>query len=192
MPSIKEEVQKQKKNVAADNTIETQPQSGVDYDKKKTEDAEIVKKRELAKKRPQLINVQVKHVFSDPERLQLGSQTVRALQEINELDGQMKSVASDYKSRIKVKQTLLEELANKQANGFEMREREVLVFFKPKERTRFLFDKDSGEFIRTEEMQPVDFQMSLLPELDKKYVEGNSLSPKKMAEIEEILNDSFK
>lgn len=126
-----------------------------------------VKVKENKKAKAKKVNtsresVQAKHTFSNDERLDLNRCMTDEMTRVDELQDQLGSIQSDYKSRIKTAEAQVKSFHNKLVSGYEMRQVEAIVRYFPKKREKHMFYADRPKvLIRVEPMSPADFHMEM-------------------------------
>jgi hypothetical protein len=106
-------------------------------------------------------NIFHKFEFTAEELQELGRECAQITQDVNDLKGQAKSVASDYKAKVDQKESARNVVANKINNGFEMREIECVVEFDPEVSRKRYHDANTHELLKTADMTSADFQMRM-------------------------------
>lgn len=108
--------------------------------------------------------VSLRHDFTDKEYRDIGGKLNVSLNELTRLEGELKSISSDYKARIQQQEDQRDELNMKLGNGYEMRQTKVAVVYDPKRSVKTYFameDKKRKTPLQEEPMRPTDFQMEL-------------------------------
>lgn len=130
----------------------------------------------------------VKHVFDQSEKLEVGNKMTAAMQTFEEVENQMKSISADYKARLKMIGTEVDQLANKFRDGYEMREIDCTIHFnmatnahgKPIKKLgmKRIVNTATKEFVRDEPMSQADLQSEMF---EKKKIEDESRAAKDRA-----------
>jgi|GEM_PF-3904441 len=108
--------------------------------------------------------VSLRHDFTDKEYRDIGGKLNVSLNELTRLDGELKSISSDYKARIQQQEGQRDELNMKLGNGYEMRQTKVAVVYDPKRGVKTFYaveDKRHRTALREEPMRPSDYQMEM-------------------------------
>jgi hypothetical protein len=120
---------------------------------------------------PEFIDrLELKHEFSDPEKVEILTDLSRRHEEKESLTAQKKSSAKQWQGKIDEVQLKINELSMKGRDGFEMRPTDVRVVLDKKRGKKTLFRKDTGELIEDREMTTFDYErlpMELPPETVK-------------------------
>lgn len=138
---------------------------------KKTDKPNKPKKAKAPKNRSEERTLACKHVFSSIEKLEVCDKMTAAMQTFEEVENQMKSLSADFKARLKMLGTEVDQLANKARDGYEMREIKCLVTFNTgtdakgkavkKIGTKRVVDAATKAFIRDELMTQADYQTEM-------------------------------
>lgn len=130
----------------------------------------------------------VKHVFDQTEKLEVGNKMTAAMQTFEEVENQMKSISADYKARLKMIGTEVDQLANKFRDGYEMREIDCTIHFNmatnahgksiKKLGMKRIVNTATKEFVRDEPMNTADLQSEMF---EKQKIEKESKDAKERA-----------
>lgn len=108
--------------------------------------------------------VSLRHDFTDKEYRDIGGKLNVSLNELTRLEGELKTISSDYKARIQQQEGQRDELNTKLGNGYEMRQTKVAVVYDPKRGVKVFFDmadKKHRKPLREEPMRQSDYQIEL-------------------------------
>jgi hypothetical protein len=108
----------------------------------------------------------VKHEFSPTERLELGSELARALQQKDSIETEAEGVKASYKAKVAEAESKVANYASDIQNGFTMRRKKCRVVFRPKDRKKdYYAEIKDGIFdtkvVLTDDMTDDDFQAEL-------------------------------
>jgi hypothetical protein len=123
--------------------------------------------------------------FTEAEKIANGVEIGTITADIIGLEEQSKSVAKDYKGRLDMMEMKRQALALKLTRGYEFREIEALVTFRPKDGKKDFRHPFTMEIIRVEDMTQADFQMELMAKRDmesKKKEAAKKADEKKSSE----------
>lgn len=127
------------------------------------------KKEEAPKHDPVFEEIQAPYQFTPEERARMSEELRGFLDKIDATKDQQKAANADFKLRIQNDETAAKALRLKLGNGTESRPVKARVEFEVEKRIKHLFHPESGELIRTDPMQPADFQLPMfLPVEDGK------------------------
>lgn len=101
------------------------------------------------------------HKFTPEERERMGNELRTNLDNIEELEGQAKSAAQDFKLRIQNHKNDVKSLRTKLGTGEESRPVRARVTFDAAKGVKTLWHPETGEMIRTDPMQPADHQLPM-------------------------------
>jgi len=103
----------------------------------------------------------LKYVFTEEEKRELAENMARKVTEADELEGQKKTVTSEYAAKINSANTEAQSTAKKLTSGFEMRQIdcEEQLDYDQKEVTTIRLD--DGEIVETRTMSNLELQQSL-------------------------------
>lgn len=117
------------------------------------------------------MNMPVRFVFTDPERLELSRDLVSKMTTYQSIEDQAKTIAADYKAKLKLVESEVSVLQNKLSNGYEYREAPVVVHYNtctdakgkaiPRPGFKRIVRKDNGELVKDEPMSPSDLNAEL-------------------------------
>lgn len=108
--------------------------------------------------------VSLRHDFTDKEYRDIGGKLNVSLNELTRLEGELKTISSDYKARIQQQEGQRDELNTKLGNGYEMRQTKVAVVYDPKRGIKTFFaveDKKHRKPLSEEPMRQSDYQIEL-------------------------------
>lgn len=131
-----------------------------------------------------------RHDFTKDEHISLSEDLTRKMTLRSELEEQMKSVASDYKSRLKIITAEIGHVHGKLTSGYEMRPIQCMVHFNSgwdgkklvkKPGMKAIVRLDSKAFVREEPMTQFDLQSELFEQkkLDTADVKAKEAKPKR-------------
>lgn len=103
----------------------------------------------------------IKHTFSQEEKMQIADEFCNAQYDKEIEEAEAKAVAKQFKSKIDALETKISELSTKHRQGYEMRNVETLLHLDFESNTRVYTDKETGDVLFTENMQPQDKQMRI-------------------------------
>lgn len=116
--------------------------------------------------KPQKVGIKnVRHVFNNEEKMQVGSSLANTLAEIRNLKVEFSGVKAEYASREKTLNSKVSELETAVTNGFRMVHRDCVVVFDPDHRQKFFYlesDSKLTNCVSTEPMTNEDFVQDLL------------------------------
>lgn len=131
----------------------------------------MAKKKSETKIDSEIKRVMAKHLFSDAELIELGKAAYREQQTIESEEECLKSIKSDFKSRIEAAENRRNNAFRKQGDGYEMREVEAVVEYntpEPGQKTSYFHHpgrkNPRGEVIAVEPMTGADLQRGLFEE----------------------------
>ena len=107
----------------------------------------------------------VKHVFTEPERREMGNDLARAHGSVKQIETEFEGVKASYKAKISEKESAIETLSTNLVNGFTMKEKECRVVFDvPQSKKRFYAAEsaENTEVLAEEAMTQDDFQKELI------------------------------
>lgn len=117
----------------------------------------------------------VKHIFTEPERNQIGGDLARAIAGLRGTQAEFDQVKASYKARTTESEARIDNLSTSLMNGFDMRNEKCVVIYRPQDRKKDYYlerdwkewtDAATGEFIgapiQTEDMTADDFQAELI------------------------------
>lgn len=114
----------------------------------------------ITKKNETVRNLRV--LYTDPERLDLGRKLAGAYQDIEQVNKDFDSVKADFKARITSHEAKITDLASKVSNGFRIEE--VKCEWRldaPEKGKKSLFRQDTSEVVETVDMTGADLQSQL-------------------------------
>lgn len=135
---------------------------------------------EAEKKHPDVFEeVQAPYHFTPEERGRM-SDTMRShMDKIDELTDQQKASNADFKLRLQNETNNVKALRQKLNSGEETRPVRARVEFEPDKRVKHLMHPETGELIRTDPMQPADFQLPMfLPAETENGAKAEAVAPK--------------
>lgn len=114
----------------------------------------------------------LKHTFSESERNQIGGDLARAISTLRGINAEFDSAKSGFKSRITASEAQIDSLSTALVNGFDMRNKNCVVVFRPKEKEKDYVLEDEWnraqesvtpfEVALTEPMRPEDYHYELI------------------------------
>ena len=104
----------------------------------------------------------VKYVFTEEEKKELGAQHIQILIKQDQLEDELQEVKSSYKAQIDAAVASERNIRLKLQSGFEMRDCECTVEYRPKERKKLFRTVGSKEVVLEEVMTQNDFQLDLI------------------------------
>lgn len=100
--------------------------------------------------------------FTTEEQAELGKKIALRMRERADLEEQLGSIKADYKSKLESCDLSQSSLARKIQDGFEMRDTEVVIHFNsPAPGRKSIYDRQTSNFIKEEEMDYDDKQRTL-------------------------------
>lgn len=105
--------------------------------------------------------IQAVYKFTPAEIDTMNTGLRNGLDAIEELQGQAKAAAQDFKLRIQNKQNETKSLRMKLTHGEETRPMTAAVKFDAKKALKTFLDPNTGAFVREEPMQPADWQLPM-------------------------------
>jgi len=130
-----------------------------------------MKKQDQKPKKTIVEKRQIKYPFSEKELAEKSQQLASCVGELQDLESELKSVKSDYKSKIDAKQALVSGLSNNVRSGFDYRVVECDVIFD--------YDKAVKEYYYngilrdTVKMESKDFQTEIPIEIEESAIVDN-------------------
>lgn len=116
---------------------------------------------------PGTVSKTVKHYYSQEEKEEIADEFCNEQMEKEKLEIEKKNISKSYGDRINQKEEMISELAKKHQMGYEDRQKSCILTLNFEEGKKYYSDKDSGELLHTEDMTPMDRQLSL--EIDPKF-----------------------
>lgn len=121
----------------------------------------------------------VKHTYNHEEREQLGGELARAIGTIRGIEAEFDGIKSSYKAKTAEAEAKIDRLSTNISNGFDMREEQCFVVYRPSEKLKDYFtseeqvaaylDSRAGVVpVLTERMSADDFQQELI-EAESKF-----------------------
>lgn len=104
---------------------------------------------------------QVKHEYTVPEKVQLGSELAHAHEKLGNIEKEFEEVRTGFKARIAAQEAQVGVLATNLRNGYDFRAERVWVTMRPKDKKkdwRLEGDDETAAPVLTEDMTPDDFQ----------------------------------
>jgi len=126
------------------------------------------------KTEPRKILKSVKHTFTPAERAALGDELARKCGSLATIEAEFDQVKAGFKARTTACEAMVQHLSTSLTSGFEFRNKDCLVYFFPKKRSKLFFMEASdlelsGDFetdklfcVACEDMTGEDFQLDLL------------------------------
>lgn len=140
--------------------------------------------------------IDCRHDFTKDEQITLSEDLTRKMTLRSELEEQMKSVASDYKARIKVISAEIGHVHGKLTSGYEMRPTDCIVHFNAswdgkkiikKSGSKVIMRASPSAFVREEPMTHFDMQAELF---EQKKLDAKEKKAKKTADAPKTKDDA--
>ena len=118
-------------------------------------------------KTPEIIieNIFDRHVFTEPELLELSRELGRTCNAINKLEAEKSACTKDFGGRIETQEIKRDGLVENVTSGYAMQPTDCIVTFDPKNKSKDYHkqnaDGSKGEFVERREMSQADFQLAL-------------------------------
>lgn len=120
------------------------------------------KKSKYTGKPDKVIKRYLRHDFSDADRAEIAKDLANANLQKKRVEDEKKSVNSDFKSRIDRLDADINKLSQSLTSDFEMRNVECEVYFdSPQKGLKTVINRETGEVVSVEKMEPEDCQMPL-------------------------------
>ena len=104
---------------------------------------------------------EIKHVFSEEEKMDLGEKMANSLKLVEEIESEKKAAMAEFKARIEAAEQDVHEAGDAWRNGYEMRQMDVLVTIDYVAKKKYYIDPDSGNVLDIMEIDPADWQMQM-------------------------------
>ena len=110
---------------------------------------------------PGLKPKEIKHVFSEEEKMDLGEKMANALKLVQDIESEKKAEMAEFKARIEAAEQDVYEAGDAWRNGYEMRQMDVQVTIDYIARKKYYVDPNTGNVLATEDLEPEDWQMQM-------------------------------
>lgn len=139
---------------------------------KQTQQNPIMSKPKTQTPEPIIERKVCKHLFTDAERISIGDALARCHDQATQIAAEFEQVKRGFKAREAECDARIGKLSSDIVNGFDMREQECIVVFRPKDRKKDYYlnqkIKETGysfdlvHLVLTEDMTTDDFNMDLI------------------------------
>ena len=110
-------------------------------------------------------NIFARHIFTEPELLELSRELGRTCNAINKLEAEKSACMKDFGGRIESQEIKRDGLVENVTSGYAMQPTDCIVIMDSKNRSKDYFRVDSlglpGDFVERREMSQADFQLAL-------------------------------
>ena len=117
-------------------------------------------------------NIFARHIFTEPELLELSRELGRTCNAINKLEAEKSACMKDFGGRIESQEIKRDGLVENVTSGYAMQPTDCIVIMDSKNRSKDYFRVDSlglpGDFVERREMSQADFQLELPAKEDAK------------------------
>lgn len=103
----------------------------------------------------------IKHTFSDDERLALGDQQAQLLSKQDELEAQLKSAKAQIQAQIDSAEAEIRAVSSKLRARYEFRDVECIVMDHRVNGTRHMVRTDTGHVVASRKLRPDEMQIEL-------------------------------
>ena len=114
---------------------------------------------------PIIENIFARHIFTEPELLELSRELGRTCNAINKLESEKSAVTKDFASRIETQEIKRDGLVDNVTSGYAMQPTDCIVTLDPKNHSKDYhkqnLDGTKGDFVERREMTQADFQLTI-------------------------------
>ena len=114
--------------------------------------------------------LQIRHSFSDSERLALGEEQCKALGKLDELEAHLKAVATMIKAEIEGQKAAIRVVSSKLNSKYEMRDIQCAICDHRIPGCRLVVRLDTGHVVKRRKLEPHEMQIKLTDEAPPPYV----------------------
>lgn len=121
-----------------------------------------------------VVTVNVKHEFSNDERLQKSTQIAQLITDIEHEESEKKAVGSEYKNKIDKLKAEAKLISGHITNGFAFIDKTAELYLNYDECNRVYIDKHERTVLKTEPFHPSDYQKKLKLEGTQEQIDENN------------------